>query len=175
METDPLIALEQAAREAKAAQAERRSHCIRIYLTAAEAQDVLAACQSLPASIYCRAKVLGQSVPRPRRQIPALNRQYYTELARVSRNLNQLTKGVNQAVTTGQALPLTETDLECLQALKETLNRHYLAVMKLTIDPEIDPEIDAEIDTETTEKGSVQQESQNAHQTLHDGANDANR
>lgn len=134
METDPLIALEKAARNAKVAQSERRSRCIRIYLTPEEEAQILAKCQSLAASIYCRAKVLGESVARPRKQIPEINRKLYIELSRLSTNLNQMTREMNHAIVNGQELPLTQAYLKQLKAIEQALTANYQELMKLAND-----------------------------------------
>lgn len=119
---------------AKTLNQSKRSRCIRIYLTPDEERQVLDSCQGVAASIYCRAKVLGQSVPRPRRQIPEINRQYYAEISRVSVNLNQIAMGINQALKQGQELPKNEVILRQLKDVQQTLEHHYLELGKLAND-----------------------------------------
>ncbi len=119
---------------AKTLNQSKRSRCIRIYLTPDEEKQVLDSCQGIAASIYCRAKVLGQSVPRPRRQIPEMNRQYYAEISRVSANLNQISKAINYALKQGQELPISEAVLSQLKATQETLRLNRLEVIKLISD-----------------------------------------
>ena len=112
----------------------KRSRCIRIYLTPDEERQILDSCQGVAASIYCRAKVLGQFVPRSRRQIPEINRQYYAEISRVSVNLNQISKAINHVLIQSQELPINEAILSQLKATQETLKLHRLEVIKLISD-----------------------------------------
>lgn len=115
----------------------KRNRYIRIYLYPEEEQLLLDQCGGLPASVYCRQKLLGGSVPRPKRPIPEVNRQHLTQLLKLSNNLNQLSRAANKAIEVGFAPPLPKAYLLQLAELKELLQEN-VAHLKSLCDVDLD-------------------------------------
>jgi len=109
----------------------KRTHSIRICLTSEEYAQILSSCQGTPASVYCRAKVLGGSVPYAKKQIPEINRQILNEFLRVGNNINQIARGINQAVMAEQSPPLAPVWLDQLAELKSLLQETNLSILGL--------------------------------------------
>lgn len=109
----------------------KRSQSIRICLTAEEYAQILSSCQGTPASVYCRAKVLGDSVPHAKKQIPEINRQVLNELLRLGNNINQIARGINQAGLKGESPTLAPVWLSQLAELKSLLQETNLAILGL--------------------------------------------
>ncbi len=70
----------------------------------------------LALSEYIRRAALGKR--RLRRRIPAINREAYLELSRLSSNLNQLARACNVALRRGDSLPL---DIQMFANLQEMI------------------------------------------------------
>lgn len=132
MEPDKISELQEAIKAKKGTLAERRSYCIRIYLTAEEERQILDKCQGIAASIYCRAKVLGESAPRPKLQIPEINRRVYAECSKLQSDLNQITRSLNNPAKAGREPSLTHEYLNQLNAINRTLKEVQQELLKLT-------------------------------------------
>jgi len=88
---------------------------VRFTLDERQQIDELRASESY--SNYIRQAALKRRAPT---QIPAVNQQSYTELSRLSANLNQLTKAVNTALKSGQPIPI---DVQLLAELRTLIDQ----------------------------------------------------
>ena len=98
---------------------QRRTICIRFYVTAAEEERLNELTDGIKnRSQWVRSRIFGQTPTRPRPQIPALNREALITLRAVRSKLNQIARAFNTALAKQQPLPLAPETLNCLQAMQ---------------------------------------------------------
>lgn len=100
---------------------EQRTITIRVKITPTERQRLEAICQGKTFSGYIRARIFDYPISPPREIVPEVNRAVYVELQRISRNVNQQTKLLHQAVMQNK-LDL-EIHLAELQAISGLINQ----------------------------------------------------
>jgi len=109
--------------EVAAAREQKRTVSITFKVSPSEARQLQARCQGLKRSLYIRQKLLEGVAPRPRAVMPPVNRDIYIQTTYMRTTLNQIAKAINMASKQGERLPLTQTYLEQLAHMTETLNQ----------------------------------------------------
>lgn len=99
----------------------QRSVKITIRLTPEEAIRLDAICKGISYSVYIRSGLFGYPRPRPRREVPTINRELYIELKRQGNNINQQARAINQAMQKDIAPPISSVYLEQLQVNQRLL------------------------------------------------------
>lgn len=101
---------------------QRRTICVRFYVTADEEARLNQLTDGVKnRSRWLRARAFGQATPRPRLQIPEINRQAYTTLNYLRSEANQITRAVNTALRRNQVLPLSQEYLNTLQGMAQKI------------------------------------------------------
>jgi len=98
---------------------DKRGHCVSVRLTSAELADLDAAraLVRMQRGEYLRAASLGVLPP----VIPAINREAWSSLARVSGNLNQHQQAINAGLATDYPLELIQSLADQVKKLRTEL------------------------------------------------------
>lgn len=131
---------------------ERRTEYICVYLTPSEKAKLEERCAGIGTSKFMRSLLL-RSRPLVRRPpIPQVNRDIYTELLRIGRNLNQQTRALHEALQQSQSL--ADRD-----AIRESIAQNYqsqLEALALLLHQTREALLPLEYDEEDEEDGAYE-------------------
>lgn len=111
---------------------QRRTICIRFYITAEEEVSLNQLTDGIKnRSRWLRAKAFGQAPPRPRLHIPEINREIYTTVKCLRSEANQITRGINMALARKQVVPLSKEYLNTLKNIQKAIEATGVELVKL--------------------------------------------